>query len=164
MTEVAATPGAAAATPPAPPSTPVEAASKLAELRADKGWGEKLLASDKDTLAEFRSLSKLAAQASDVDRVMAGEKNLPDINIEGRLSLAKVAGEIPALKEAGISEGAIREMLEGRPSTPEEIDFATRFKAMRHSDEGWIKRYLSGQHEAVREARLISMILLAAPA
>jgi hypothetical protein len=149
---------------PAPPSTPAEAATKLATLRGDKAWGDKLLSSDKDTVAEFHTLSKLASQASDIDRVMSGEANLPDLNIEGNLSLAKIAGEIPALRAAGISDPTIRELLEGRESTPAELDAVKQLRAARHSDEAWLKKYLAGDHEAVRESRLISIVLMQAPA
>jgi hypothetical protein len=161
MTGAAATPPGA---PPSPPSTPAEAAGKLAERRADRSWGEKLLSQDPATLSEFHALSKLVAQGSDVDRVMSGERDLPNNSVDGKLSLAKIAGEIPSLRESGLSDGVIRELLEGRESTPAELDAVKRLKAARHSSEEWVKKYLSGEHEAVRESRLMSIILMQAPA
>jgi hypothetical protein len=156
-TAVTTTPAA-----PPPPSTPAEAASKLATLRADKAWGEKLLGKDAATLTEFRSLTKLVAAGDDVDRAMSGEPDLPDIGIDGKLSLAKVAGAIPDLREH-LSDGVIKELLSGRESTAEELTAVRKFQAMRHSDKTWVDRYLRGEYEAVRESRLISAVLLAAP-
>jgi hypothetical protein len=167
MTDAAAT--AAAATPPttpappSPPSTPAEAATRLAGLREDKSWTDKLLGGkDAATLAEFRSLSKLIAQGDPIDRAMSGETNLPDIGIDGQLSLAKVASAIPDLREH-LSDGVIKELLSGRESTAAEIAAVKKFQSMRHSDKGWVDRYLKGEFEAVRESRLISAVLLAAP-
>jgi hypothetical protein len=159
----AASPPAAPAAP-APPTTPGEAASRLATLRADKAWGEKLLGKDAATLTEFHTLSKLVASGSDIDRVMSGEPGLPDLGIDGKLSLAKVAGEIPSLRESGLSDDVIKELLSGRESTPQELDAVKRFKAMRHSSKDWVDRYLKGDHEAVRESRLMSIVLMQAPA
>jgi hypothetical protein len=148
---------------PAPPSTPAEAATRLAGLREDKSWADKLLGGkDAATLAEFRSLSKLIAQGDPIDRAMSGETNLPDVGIDGQLSLAKVASAVPDLREY-LSDGVIKELLSGRQSTPEELAAVKRFQAMRHADPNWVKAYLSGQFEQVRESRLISAVLLAAP-
>jgi hypothetical protein len=167
MTDVAAAPIApVTATPPAAPEipgTPAEAAARLATLRADRGWGERLLASDKQTVDEFHALAKKANEASDIDRVLAGEPGLPDVNVDGKLSLVKISGEIPALLESGLSQGVIRELLEGRVPSTEELTAVKRFQAMRHSDPNWVKAYLSGQFEQVRESRLMSAVLLAAP-
>jgi hypothetical protein len=160
----AATTITTSAAPAAPPATPAEAATRLAGLREDKSWAEKLLGKDAATLTEFHSLSKLISQGSDIDRVMSGEPGLPDLGIDGKLSLAKVAGEIPSLRESGLSDDVIKELLSGRESTPQELDAVKRFKAMRHSSKEWVDRYLKGDHEAVRESRLMSMVLMMAPA
>jgi hypothetical protein len=149
---------------PAPPATPSEAASRLAGLREDKSWADKLLlGKDAATLAEFHSLSKLIASGDDIDLAMSGDPNLPDSGVDGKLSLAKVASAIPDLRDSGLSDGVIKELLGGRQSTPEELTAVKRLQTMRHSDPNWVKAYLSGRFEQVRESRLISAVLLAAP-
>jgi hypothetical protein len=165
MTDGITATAAATTTPaaPAPPATPSEAASRLAVLREDKTFGEKLLSADAPTLAEFRSLTKLIASGDDIDLAMSGDPNLPDSGGDGKLSLAKVAGAIPDLRDSGLSDGVIRELLSGRQSTPEELTAVKRLQTMRHSDPTWVKAYLSGQFEQVRESRLMSAVLLAAP-
>jgi hypothetical protein len=166
MTDGTTATAAATTTPaaPAPPATPSEAASRLAVLREDKSWGEKLISgTDAPTLAEFRSLTKLIASGDDIDLAMSGDPNLPDSGGDGKLSLAKVAGAIPDLRDSGLSDGVIRELLSGRQSTPEELTAVKRLQTMRHSDPNWVKAYLSGQFEQVRESRLMSAVLLAAP-
>jgi hypothetical protein len=168
MTEVAAAvpvPAAAPATPPAAPATPLspaEAASKLASLRSNAEWGEKVLKSDPAALAEMRSLAKQVAEGGDLDALIVAAADQPDTSSGGELSLKKVAGEIPSLREH-LTDENIKELLSGRVSTPEEVAFVKKFQAARHGNSDWVKKYLAGDHEAVRESRLMSMVLLAAP-
>jgi hypothetical protein len=166
MTDVTTATAAATTTPaaPAPPATPSEAASRLAGLKEDQSWGAKVLAQDPGALSEFHTLSKLAAQADPIDLIMSGQAaNLPNMSLDGKPSLATTAREIPALREAGISDGAIRELLEGRVPSAEEIDAVGRFRNLRHSSKEWVDRYLKGDAEARRESMLMSMVLMMAP-
>jgi hypothetical protein len=102
----------------------------------------------------------LVAQGNDLDVLILNAQDAPDLNVGGQLSLKKVAGEIPALRAAGISDPVIKELLEGRLPTEQEVDAVTRFKNLRHGDAEWVKKYLSGDHDAIRESMLISMVLM----
>jgi hypothetical protein len=155
-----AVPGQAA--PPAAPMSPSEAASKLAELRGNAEWGDRVLKSDPAALAEMRSLAKQVAEGGDLDAMIVAAADQPDTSSGGELSLKKIAGEIPSLREH-LTDENIKELLSGRVSTPEEVAFVKKFQAARHGNSDWVKKYLAGDHEAVRESRLMSMVLLAAP-
>jgi hypothetical protein len=161
----AVTPAVPAATPAAPatPLSPAEAASKLATLRTDNAWGDRVLKGEPGALKELRDLSQIISTGSDLDALILAAHDAPDTNVNGEFSLRKVAGEIPSLRESGLSDDVIKELLSGRESTPQEVDAVKRFKAMRHGNSDWVKKYLAGDHEAVRESRLMSMVLLAAP-
>jgi hypothetical protein len=162
VTGAAATPPAAPpASPPAAPATssPAEAASKLAALRSDASWGEKVLKSDPAAVAEMRSLAKLVSEGNDLDAMIVAAQDTADTSVGGQLSAKKVAGEITSLREH-LSDGVITELLAGRESTPQEVDAVKRFKAMRHGSAEWVKKFLAGDHEAVRESRLISIVLM----
>jgi hypothetical protein len=167
VTGAAATPPAAPpATPPAAPATPLspaEAATKLAALRSNAEWGEKVLKSDPAALAEMRDLAKLVSEGNDLDAMIVAAQDSPDTNVGGVLSARKVAGEIPSLREH-LSDGVIAELIAGRESTKAELDAVTRLKAMRHGSKEWVDRFLKGDHDAVRESRLISIVLMQAPA
>jgi hypothetical protein len=154
----------ATATPPAPapPTTPAEAASKLASLRADPAWGDRVLKSDPGALKELRDLSKQVAEGGDLDAMIVAAQDTPDTSVNGELSLRKVAGEIPSLREH-LSDEVIKEMLAGRESTPTELAAVKKFQTMRHSDKSWVDRLLKGEYEAVREQRLCSIVLMQAP-
>jgi hypothetical protein len=163
---VASPPAAPPATPPAAPATPLtpaEAASKLATLRTDNAWGDRVLKGDPGALKELRDLSQIISTGSDLDVLILTAQDAPDLNIEGKLSPKKVAGEIPALRESGLSDDVIKELLSGRESTPQEVDAVKRFKALRHGSPEWVDRFLKGDHDAVRESRLMSIVLMQAP-
>jgi hypothetical protein len=156
---------APAAAPAAPeiPGTPTEAATRLAERRADRSWGEKLISQDASTVAEFHALAKKASEGNDLDLMILAAPDMPDLNIDGTLSPKKIAGEIGSLRESGLSDDVIKELLTGRTSTVAEVDAVKRFKAMRHSSKEWVDRYLAGDHDARRESMLMSMVLMQAP-
>jgi hypothetical protein len=157
-------PGQAA--PPAAPSTPLtpsEAASKLATLRSNAEWGEKVLKSDPGALKELRDLSKQVAEGGDLDALIVAAADQPDTNVNGELSLKKVAGEIPSLRESGLSDDVIKELLSDRVPTPQEIDAVSRFQKMRHGDQAWVTKYLAGDFDARREGMLMSMVLMMRP-
>jgi hypothetical protein len=156
-TTTPATPAPPAA--PAGPATSQQAAARLAELRETPEWGARILAQDPTAISEFHALSKLVAQSDPIDIIMSGEAaGLPNSSRDGQPSLAATAREIPALREAGISDGAIRELLEGRVPSAEEIDAVGRFRNLRHSSKEWVDRYLKGDAEARRESMLMSMV------
>jgi hypothetical protein len=68
------------------------------------------------------------------------------------------------MRSGGMHDDIIRELLAGKESSPELIEAANTLKATCHSDPEWVKRYLAGNHEAVRESRAISKALALAPA
>jgi hypothetical protein len=152
----------AAPAPPAAPLSPAEAAERLVALRSDTSWGERVLKGDPAALAEMRNLAKQVAEGSDLDAFIVAAADQPDTNVNGQLSAKKVAGEITSLREH-LSDGVIREILEGRVPSTEEISATRKFKAMRHGDPKWVDAYLKGSFEETRESKLISSILMMAP-
>jgi hypothetical protein len=169
VTDVATAAATAPTTTPAAPAPPAaltqqQAAARLAELRETPEWGAKVLAQDAGALSEFHALSKLVSQSDPIDIIMSGEAaGLPNTGYDGKPSLAATAREIPSLRESGLSDDVIKELLSGRESTPQELDAVKRFKAMRHSSKEWVDRYLRNEHEARRESLLMSMVLMMAP-
>lgn len=166
MNDVTAAVTPAAAAPPAAPATPLtpsEAASKLVALRDDPAWGERVIKNDPSAVAEMHTLAKLVSEGNDLDALVIAAQDAPDTSANGELSLRKVGGEIPALRAAGISDGAILELLGNRIPTPAEIDAVSRFQKMRHGDQAWVTKYLAGDFDARREGMLMSMVLMMRP-
>jgi hypothetical protein len=146
--------------PPAPePGTPAEAASMLAALRADKDWSNRLLRGDGAATREFHQLSEMVAKGDTVDHIMANSPGLSNLSVDGVPSPAATAREIPALRDVGLSDAVIEELLRGHVATPEEVRAVQRLRAARHSDPAWVKAYLSGSAEHRREATLMAIVL-----
>jgi hypothetical protein len=156
----AATPPAAPPAAPAAPLSPTEAANKLVELRSNAEWGDRVLRNDPSATAELRSLAKLVSEGNDLDAMIVAAQDAPDSSIGGQLSLKKVAGEIGSLRESGLSDDVIRELLSDRVPTPQEVDAVKRFQKFRHGDEAWVKKYLAGSYEESREAKLMAAVLM----
>jgi hypothetical protein len=158
MTE--ATEGGAAAalavTPPAPPANATEASARLAALAADKDWSDKLLAGDVGATKEFHQLSELvAAGGSDVDMAMAGvtPSGIPDS------SFRLMAASVPWLREMGISDGSIRQLLSDQKVSKEEHRLVSDFKARHMRDPEWTKKYLAGDMDARKLMTLCNIVM-----
>jgi hypothetical protein len=147
------------APPPPEPGTPAEAASMLAALRADRAWTDKLLRGDAPQVAEFHRLSAQIAKGDEITHVMANSPGLSNLSVDGVPSPAATAREIQPLREIGLRDEVIEELLRGHVATPEEVRAVSRLRAARHSDPQWVKAYLSGSAEHRREATLMAIVL-----
>ena len=79
----------------------------------------------------------------------------------GKIPARALASEVNALRQAGVSDGAIKQLLDGYPMSAQEVEMVRRFKSMRLGDSEWVGRYLKGGWAETREMRLISMVLSA---
>jgi hypothetical protein len=158
MTDTPATPVVPPAPSP-PPATPAEASARLSTLTADKDWAGKLLAGHGETTKEFHQLSELVAKGDNVDAAMAGvvpslaSGVIPD---SGLLLMANVAAD---LRERGVSDGAIRELLSGQKAPPEAIAAVRAWKAEHMGDAEWTAKYLKGDALAVKQMTLAQIVL-----
>jgi hypothetical protein len=74
-----------------------------------------------------------------------------------------VAAEIPALREIGLSDAVIEELLrDNHTATPEEIALVQRARAVCHSNPEWVRRYLAGDAECRRIATLMAIVAVQA--
>jgi hypothetical protein len=154
---------AANAPPPPPPGTPEAAASRLAELQGDLAWRSRLLQGAPRETEEFHSLNARIAEGDPVDAALAmgGDPAhvLSNTSVDGVPSPHMTAMEIPALREIGLSDGIIAELLRGHTCSPAEIAAVRRLKAARHSDPEWVRAFLKGSSEHRREHTLMSIVL-----
>jgi hypothetical protein len=135
--------------------TPNEAAATLATRMADKDWTGKFLGGSGPEVAEYHKLSEIAIKSDDkISLAMAGQY-LPVNDSEHLLRM----GTTSMLREAGIDNDVIRQVLSGGGVAPEERAAAEKAKAalMRNSEFG--KKYLAGEGEAVQHMTLLNIIL-----
>jgi hypothetical protein len=145
----------ATATPPARPANAVEARVRLDAFVADLGKGAKLLARDPETTKEFKSLSEMASgeDASTVAAAIAGNPGMLDSQLK---MMANTAG---MLREIGIKEGIIEEVLQGHLVSAEEFKLTEAWKARQMKDPVFVRSYLSGEPLA-REKMVLADIII----
>src|SRR4051794_35959476 len=132
--------------PPPAPSTPAEASARIATLRGDTTWGQKLFAGDVETVKEFHSLHELAAKGSAVDMAMAGVTRAEFPTTQEH----QMIGTADMLKQIGMRPEVARELLEGKGVSAEEFRAVQDWKTRHMSDKGFTDKYLAGDVDARR--------------
>lgn len=157
MSTAPITPPAPPSPPPAPAPTPDEAAAKLAELRGSQDWTAKFLAGNGPELAEYRKLSEIALNSGDkITKAMAGM--LDDAPFQDSAHMLNI-GTASMLREAGMGNDVIRQVLSGGTVTQQERDAATQVKAKLMGNADFSKRYLAGDAEAKQQMTLLNIVL-----
>ena len=146
---------------PAPPANATEANARLGTLTENKEWGGRLLAGDAAATKEWKDLTALAAGGNPVEAAMAGV--VPGLNDAGGMLPGGddlvMAGVVEHLRERGISDGAIRELLNDDKVAQWEHDAAKRWKDEHMSDREWTKKWRAGDALAAKEMILADIIL-----
>jgi hypothetical protein len=154
MTEI--TP-AADAPPPAPPSTPAEAATRLAEAKNNPEWRDGLLAGNPKHLNEFKTLHELIDRGDNYDLAIAGEHAPGDVQSSDHVQNIGIAS---MLREAGVRDEITRDVLAGTHTvTKEEYAKVKQFYADKLTDTEWTSRLAAGDRDAARQFHLIHIVL-----
>jgi hypothetical protein len=141
--------------PPAPPANSAEAGARLDALTQDAAWGKKLLSGDVATTQEFHELSAMkAGGTSDIDVAMRGE--LPDVPSS---TLKHMAGTAEMLRGMGFPPLSIQETLAGKEASQTDVDIATAWKNQHMKSPEFVKQYLAGEPDAVRQMMVADIIL-----
>jgi hypothetical protein len=139
------------------PSTPAEASARLETLKADAGWKDQFLAGNGPQVAEFKSLTELAAKATDTDKALAGR--LQDGPVQSSSHMVQI-GVANTLREIGIRDEIIKDVLTGEHKvTRAEYEMTERWKAERMRDKEWVQRYLTNDGDAHEKMTLANIIL-----
>jgi hypothetical protein len=163
VTSIVGAAGSAAAA--APPSPADQATSKLAELQADPAWRSKLIAGNGPAVKEFSELmaAKSAEPAGDrISKILDGSVEIPLLELtNGGLTTRKVVDFVAGLREQGIGDAAIRQVLEENGVSQAEHNMAKQVRADRLANVDFTKKWLSGDREAGREMMLLNIIVSA---
>jgi hypothetical protein len=145
-----------AAAPPAAPTNAVEARGRLDTLIADKDWGAKVLSGDTNANRELRDLHNMAAGEDDSTITAAMSGNIGDMPDS---SVKLMANTAAMLREMGISDGATRQTLSGYEVSQAEFDAVTAWRSQRMKSPEFVKAYLSGEPDAVKQMTLANIVL-----
>jgi hypothetical protein len=155
-----------ATTPPAAPKNAAEAATRLADLRNDPAWGKKFLEGDAAARTESRQLSELIAGDVTDQPVIRSAATLEQIDAaimtglsDGSSASREMASAIPWMREAGMSDGTIRQVFTDQEIPQKEFDLASAWKVQHMRDSEWCKKYLAGDTEAHKQMMAANIIL-----
>jgi hypothetical protein len=158
----------AKATAPTPTTDVGMARAAIESLSSSSEWRQRFFSEDPQARREFSELTARVIAGDQTASALAGDPLPPGDSVEltgsvlgGRIPARALASEVSALRSAGISDGAIAQLLDGHAMTPYEVEAVSRFKSMRLGDPEFVARYLKGGWSEVREMRLIAAVLSA---
>ncbi|MET4345510.1 hypothetical protein [Bradyrhizobium sp. RT9a] len=131
------------------PATATEARAQIDALTTNAEFGSKLLSGDVAATQQWNDLhSALGKGGDEVDRAMRGEilgaDTIPDSESK------RLAEGASWLRTLGLSDGVVREALEGAGVSKEEYRMVSDWKSRHMADPVFSKRFLSNEAEAVR--------------
>ena len=151
---------------PPPPLVPQDARAQLDLLSRNASWAESLFKGDVATRKQFDELVAKAASGDNVGDAVAGivEPAVPlfETTANGELPRRHVEGTIAALRDAGLSDGAIEQAVNLPPISRTEFMAAQAFQAKLHGTAEWRSKLLSGDYEATRQHNLLCVLLSSA--
>ncbi len=139
MTETVTAPAA-----PAPPANATEAAARLGALSADKIWADRLLSGDGAATREFHQLSEMVANGDQIDMAMAGPLHSLASGVIPDSSLRVMSEGAAMLREKGLSDGTIRQLLSDQPVSVQEQEAAKVWMNEFRTDRERVRKYLEG--------------------
>jgi hypothetical protein len=142
--------------PGAPPANAQEARTRLDAFVADTARGAKLLTGDVETNRQFSELTAMAASEDDSTIAAAMSGNIGDMPDS---SVKLMANTAAMLREMGISDGATRQTLSGYEVSQAEFDAVTAWRSQRMKSPEFVKAYLSGEPDAVKQMTLANIVL-----
>ena len=138
-----------------------EARLKLDALKTDPEWGRKYLAGDAATRKTFDELTVAIAAGGGGDADLALLGHHPDGHIDSGngATLRDMIAAVPELREAGVPDDVIKQVLEDRPVSGTERAMTEQLPRERMGNAEWRQALMSGDFAAKRENLLMSVIL-----
>jgi hypothetical protein len=145
--------------PSVPAATPAEARSRLDTLTKDTAWSDRFLAGDPQARKDFEELTAKASEEHDV----TNPSDAPfQTTANGELPPRAVASWVSGMRELGVPDGAISEVLEGKTFSAEQVATAEHWKARQLRDPIWCAAYLAGDVECQRQMFCANAIITSA--
>jgi hypothetical protein len=138
-----------------------EARVKLEALKADPEWGKRYLAGDVATRKTFDELTEAIAAGGGGDADLALIGHHPDGHIDSGngATLRDMISAVPELREAGVPDDVIKQVLEDRPVSRTERAMTEQLLRERMGNAEWRQKLMSGDFAVKRENLLMSVIL-----
>ena len=149
-------------TPGATPATPAEASARLDTLAKNSDWASGVLTGSGPHVREFQELVAKKSGGDKLDQILTGtiEPPLFETVMPGELSTRNVMTSVADLREIGLEDATIRQVVEGKPVSRAEHDAVKALKADRLSDKEWRAKFLAGDRAAVRDMALMNIVIV----
>lgn len=141
------------------PTTATEAATRLAEIKADPKWRTEYLGGSVRHAKEMRDLQAVvnADKSRDPQAEMAVNGILYD-GIQPSGHLAKV-GTAEMLRAVGADDAVVRQVLAGEPVSASEHAAASAARARLMKDHDFTAKYLAGDGESRRALTMLNIVI-----
>jgi hypothetical protein len=140
----------------------VTPAQKLDALTADPKWVQQLLTGGGVQMRELQEVLQAKSAGGDqIGQIIDGVAKPSELETVtgGALTTHKQMVAAAQLREDGIPDASIRQLLEGNPVSKEEYNAVAKLKAERLGDPEYVKRWLAGERKQVIEMTQIGIVL-----
>jgi hypothetical protein len=144
------------------------ATATLAERQKNPEWNAKLVSVTDgwDVKREFKALmeasSKDTSKGGDrLDRIIAGTEKVEmgEVTTGGTLSTANTIRSVESLREAGLSDPQIKQVVSGAQVSRAEYDVVKTMRSDRLGNKDWVTKWLGGDFQAHREMLLMNTVI-----
>jgi hypothetical protein len=132
-------------------NTPAEARAWLDHLERDPKWSAKLAANDADAVARWKDLTTKIAGGTHADLALAGLRPDGHINVGTGATLESQIKSVPILRDQGLSDDSIRQILEDQTLAPELVQQAKDLYRLRMRNAAWQKALTDKNHPEHQE-------------
>ncbi|MET4018145.1 hypothetical protein [Bradyrhizobium sp. S3.2.12] len=140
------------------PATAAEARAQIDALTANAEFGSKLLSGDVAATQQWNELHSVLGKGGDeienaMNGVILGADTIPDGDSK------RLAEGASWLRTLGLSDGVVREALEGAGVSKEEYRMVSDWRTRQMNDPAFTKRFLANEAEAVRLMMTASVVI-----
>jgi len=144
------------------------AAAQLAERLNNPEFVKAYLAGNGPNVREVRTLMEAKnadpASAGDrLDKIIAGtaKVEIGETTTGNEISTFKAMSAAAGLREVGLNDAQIKQVLAGKPVPKAEYDLVKTMRDDRTGNAEWTAKYLKGDHQARREMTLMNAVIAA---
>jgi hypothetical protein len=148
------------------------AKAELQRLENDPFHANRALTDPAEQMNRTKLRGQIAVAEQDMAKVLANQLDPVDLAIVGAIPdgwtesgpgawLRDQVDAVPTLRDAGLSDEAIRQVLSDQKVSRREHDAVAKLHKRKMADPAWCARLLANDHETVRESLLMSAVLAA---
>ncbi|MHC4043564.1 hypothetical protein [Bradyrhizobium sp. 23AC] len=140
------------------PATPAEARAQIDALTANAEFSSKLLSGDVAATQQWNDLHSVVGKGGDeIENAMNGVILGADMIPDGESK--RLAEGASWMRGLGLSDGVVREALEGAGVSKEEYRMVSDWRTRHMNDPAFTKRFLANDAEAVRLMLTASVVI-----